>query len=208
VTVCEIEQIKVTGYANVELTFSCTTLGLTGSIVKFYCDDIWLQPSLAKRAKWVFERGRNAMPGEITFRRPTFREGTRIWMADGQQWSFPSPPEPGVDAQYDALAEARRDAEDHDEVLRIELAISMLLLARNYDLSPVEYTRVFDFGDDRDRLRSVQSAISELIASGSAKAVIRHPEQAKTLAREPGRIGRLTSLVSSWAVRVKALLWS
>lgn len=148
------------------------------------------------------------MRGEATVRLPTFREGTRIPMADGQEWSFPNPPEPGADAQYDALAEARFEAEDWDEVLRIDLAISILLLSRNYDLSSADYTCIFDFEDDRTRLLCAQSKISELIASDSQRAVARVAVPRAQEASEPGWIGRLTSLVASWAVRVKADLWS
>jgi hypothetical protein len=128
-------------------------------------------------------------------------------MADGCEWSFAHPPDPGVDSQYDTLLASRREAEDRDEALRIELAISILLLGRNYDLSPEEYTRIFDFGDDQLRLRSAQESVSALIARQTrafepAAQLCQQPAQT----RECGPMGRLASHLSSWAVRVKSLL--
>jgi hypothetical protein len=127
-------------------------------------------------------------------------------LADDQEWSFPDPPLPGVDAEYEALLEARREAEDSAEVLRIELAISFYLLSRNYDLTPADYLRIFDFEGDRTRLRSVQTAVSAMLSvrpkqgPGSSG-----PDQAASRG-ESARTGRLSTWLCSWAVRVKSVL--
>jgi len=129
-------------------------------------------------------------------------------MADDQEWSFPDPPQPGVDAQYDALAEARREAEDCAEVLRIELAISILLLSRNYNLTPADYRRIFDFANDCARLSAVQNALSEMISSRPDREPSTPATDEAARAGEAGRPGRPTSVLSSWAVLVKTVLGS
>ncbi|MGO9463950.1 MAG: hypothetical protein ACLQVF_07325 [Isosphaeraceae bacterium] len=129
-------------------------------------------------------------------------------MGDDQEWSFPDPPPPGLDAQFDALAEARREAEDRDEVLQIELAISILLLSRNYDLSPADYRLIFDFDDDCARLCAVQTAVSALISSRRNRAAgTSAPEQASPSSRS-GATRTRVSLRSSWAVLIKTVLGS
>lgn len=148
------------------------------------------------------------MLGETALRLPGFREGTRIRMSDGQDWSFPNPPEPGLDREFDGLIRAHLEAEDWDEALRIELAISVLLLSRNYALTPADYARIFDFGNDRGTLEEAQSALSRLIASHCERALAYTPIATADRGNEPGWIGKLTALLAAWVVRVKALLWS
>jgi len=126
-------------------------------------------------------------------------------MADDQEWSFPDPPPPGLDAQYDALAEARHQAEDREEVLRIELAISILLLSRNYNLTPADYRRIFDFDDDCARLSAVQSAVSTMICSRSKREPGTPALEQAAPTGESGPTRRPSSLLSSWAVLVKTV---
>jgi hypothetical protein len=126
-------------------------------------------------------------------------------MADDQEWSFPDPPERGLDVQFDALADARHEAEDRDELLQIELAISLLLLSRNYDLTPAEYRRIFDFDGDRARLGAVQSAISELICSHSRRERSAPVRVDAAKRGESGQKRKSYSLVSSWARLVKTV---
>jgi hypothetical protein len=146
------------------------------------------------------------MLGESTVRRPGFRIGTWIRLADDQEWSFPDPPAPGVDVQYDALKEALFEAENRDEVLQIELAISILLLSRNYDLKPADFERILDFGDDRIRLRAVQSAVSSAIAARGSGKVGRPTPDAAEPRKKPRASHGQPSLLSTWAIRVKVVL--
>jgi hypothetical protein len=129
-------------------------------------------------------------------------------MADGQDWSFPAPPQPGVDAQFDALADARMEAEDRDEVLRIELAISILLLSRNYNLTPADYRCIFNFDGDCAQLGAVQTAISAMIGSPCHRERSRPTPDEAAPTGQSGRTGRVTAVLSSWAVVVKAVLGS
>jgi len=157
-------------------------------------------------AAWVIGKGWYAMPGETILRRPTFRDGTRIRMADDQEWSFPDPPPPGTDVQFDALVAARREAEDCAAVLQIELAIAILLLSRNYNLKPADYWRIFDFGGDRARLSTVQAAVSAIVSTCSDRqASTPAPDtDPPTGQSDPAR--QRNSFLSSCAGLVKSVL--
>jgi len=99
------------------------------------------------------------MRNELTLRRPDFRPGTPIRLADGQAWTFPAPTalEPinegrasnqrlsHDEAEYDALLAGVLEAEDVPERLRAELALAIHLLGRNYDLDPADFSRVLEF---------------------------------------------------------------
>ena len=148
------------------------------------------------------------MTSEATVRLPTFRGGTRLRMADDQEWSFADPPPPGVDAEYDALYQALREAEDRAEVLRIELAISILLLARNYALSPADYRQILSFDDDSARLKEFQLAVAEIIRAQGDRPVVAAAPQSGALPAESRAPGRLRGLFSSWAVLLNIVLGS
>ncbi len=121
-------------------------------------------------------------------------------------YDFRPLPKPGVDSQYDALAMARPEAEDRDEVLRIELAIAISLLSQDYDLTPADYTRIFDFGSDRDVLIRMHSARSDSIAPGSINRAAKKTASARVdRVSESGWMGKLKSLFSAGVVRVTAL---
>jgi len=128
-------------------------------------------------------------------------------MADNQEWSFADPPAPGIDAEYDGLFVARREAENCEEVLQIELAISILLLSRNYNLIPADYRSIFDFEDDRERLGAVQAAVSAMIRSRSRQASVPASDDVLPTG-DSGRAGRLASLLSPWVELLKTVIGS
>jgi hypothetical protein len=103
------------------------------------------------------------MIAEMTRRRSGFQDGAWIRMADGKEWLFSRPPAPGADAQYDALIQCLLEAEDQHEARRIELAITISLLSRNYQPSPREFQEILSFGGDDAARSSAQEAISTLI---------------------------------------------
>jgi hypothetical protein len=76
---------------------------------------------------------------------------------------FPHPPSPGTDREYDALLRCLLEAEDEDEARRMELALGILLLSRNYDPLPREYEAIFSLGTNQPTQSDTQAAISELI---------------------------------------------
>jgi hypothetical protein len=62
---------------------------------------------------------------------------------------FPHPPAAGVDRAYDAMIRIHHESEDAAEERRIELAMAILLLSRNYEGKPAEYEAIFSFGADQ-----------------------------------------------------------
>ena len=103
------------------------------------------------------------MVEEKVRRRMGFQAGRWVRMADGQEWMFPDPPVPGIDPDYDDLIRCRLESEDADEDLRIELALAIRLLSRNYNPKPDEYAAIFSFGDDESGRSRAQAAISTLV---------------------------------------------
>lgn len=113
------------------------------------------------------------MLDEKHFRRPDFRRGDPIRLADGGTWMFAPPPgysavdDAGTDADrpdpgYVAALEAVACAEDDAERLRAELGLAIDLLARNYDLRPEEYQRLLIFTPGGEALAEVQRAFHQL----------------------------------------------
>jgi hypothetical protein len=112
------------------------------------------------------------MPDEHSLRRPGFRPGTPIRLADGQEWVFPGPgelsaPEGGrtagepagaADPAYGGLIDALCEAEDEPDRLRAELALGIFLLGCNYALGPGDYQRLLQ----APRGATVQQAFRDL----------------------------------------------
>jgi len=87
-------------------------------------------------------------------------------MGDRQRWMFPPPPAPGSDPEYDALIRAHHEAEDANDERRIELAMAILLISRNYSPTPREYQEIFNFGADESARFAAQSAIADIVHDG------------------------------------------
>jgi hypothetical protein len=91
-------------------------------------------------------------------RRPGFRLGASLHLADGQEWTVPAPGYLAESGQtYDALVAAVCLADDRPEMLRAELALGIHLLALNYSLEPLLMGALLDFpkGDPAlDRLQA------------------------------------------------------
>ena len=104
-----------------------------------------------------------AMVAEQIRRRAGFQLGRAIRMGDRQEWMFPPAPAPGIDPDYDGLLRIHRESEDGDDERRIELAMAILLLSRNYDPTPDEYVAIFSFGMDDAAQSIAQAAIAEIV---------------------------------------------
>jgi hypothetical protein len=102
------------------------------------------------------------MVDEQALRRPDFVEGRRILLGNGQRWSFPDHPPLHDDAEHIASLRAIGEAEDRADRLRAELALTILLLSRNYDLSPSDYQAILSFPPSDPSLAALQDAIHEL----------------------------------------------
>ena len=103
------------------------------------------------------------MVEEKVRRRAGFQMGRWVQMGDRQHWMFPPPPAPGIDDDYDALIRVHRESEDADDERRIELAMAILLLARNYAPTPGEYQALFAFGADESARNAARAAIFEIV---------------------------------------------
>ena len=105
------------------------------------------------------------MRDERELRRPDFRPGLPIRLADGQSWTFPDPPDRAgedtarFDPEYRALVAALLEAEDDVERLRTELALAIHLLARNYDLRPADYAGILEYPPSAPGLGALQRAL-------------------------------------------------
>jgi hypothetical protein len=108
------------------------------------------------------------MVEEKVRRRTGFQLGSPVRMGDRQHWMFPPPPAPGVDTEYDALVRVHAESEDADDERRIELAMAILLLSRNYDPTPDEYEAIFTFGIDQSAQATAEAAISEVVRADLA----------------------------------------
>jgi hypothetical protein len=112
--------------------------------------------SCYKNKKW------KTMVDEQALRSPTFEEGTRIRLADGQAWSFPDHPPYREDDEHQLVLTAIGEAEDESERLRAELALAILLLSRNYNLTPADFEAILGYAPDDPALGQMQQAVREL----------------------------------------------
>lgn len=137
---------------------------------------------------------------EATCRRPGFRAGREIKLADGQLWTFPAPdllPEPGTnhqDDEYMGLLRVVCEAEDRPDRCLAELALAIHLIKLNYELSSSQLQSLFTFREASRELVDSQFAFDAL-----AREHLEHvcPQAAlpESLApRRPRRPGALTRL--------------
>ena len=116
--------------------------------------------SLAKRCKGVVE--------ELICRRPTFRLGREITLADGRPWTFPAPQAqagPATRAQDDdylGLLRAVWEAEDLHERYLAELALAIYLIELNYQLGSAELEFLFTYRPGSPELADSQRAFDML----------------------------------------------
>jgi hypothetical protein len=129
-------------------------------------------------------------------------------MADGQEWSFPRPPAAGLDLEFDATMGALREAEDHDDALRAELALAILLLSRNYELRPADYQQIFGFGAGSAALGEFRAAFSEMISESAQSRLPERPLSSPRVAAGSLRSSLLQTWLSACATRVRSLLSS
>src|SRR5947209_20097825 len=109
----------------------------------------------------ISDRRWHPMVEEHSLRRPSFADGTRITLADGQAWSFPDQPPSKDDPEHLALLRGVSEAEDDAERLRAELALTIFLLSRNYNLLPQDYRAILEFDPGDTALAAMQHAIHE-----------------------------------------------
>jgi hypothetical protein len=94
---------------------------------------------------------------------PTFIDGTRVVLADGQSWALPVYELDQIDAEYEATLKAIGEAEDGPERLRFELALTILLLSRNYQFGPSDFQDLLDFEPGDPAKAELQGAVHNLV---------------------------------------------
>lgn len=108
---------------------------------------------------------------EQELRRAEFSEGTRIRLADGQEWTFPKPwirlfPRRGQDGKFgigggltfgsayndllDEYAEAEGDDEEIFARITIQFRMACLLLVQNYDLTDKQLEQLLILEPDEE----------------------------------------------------------
>jgi hypothetical protein len=99
------------------------------------------------------------MRDERARRRPNYRPGLKLRLADGQVWSLPIPlsqEEAALsqaanpnwnDASYRLLIDAIVNSGDRGELFRAELALAIHLLDWNYSLAPEDFEELLDEQD-------------------------------------------------------------
>jgi hypothetical protein len=105
------------------------------------------------------------MRDEHARRRPTFRPGLDLRLADGQVWSLPLPGPAGEgetaaerggsgatwdDPRYRAIVRAGLEAEDEGDQFRAEMSLAIHLLHWNYNLDADDFE---DLLDDHGEIR-------------------------------------------------------
>ena len=102
------------------------------------------------------------MLDEQTKRRSDFCQGMNIRLFNGHFWTLPIRDEFSIDPDLDALLVAIMDAEDRADRLRLELAMAILLLNRNYELSPDEISSLLQFPPGDHNLEKFQEDLHGL----------------------------------------------
>jgi len=138
--------------------------------------------------------GGESMVDEKALRLPTFVEGTRIGLANGQAWSLPDPPSYGEDDEHQALLRVIVEAEDEPERLRAELALTIFLLSRNYHLTSTDYTELLDYAPGDPALGEMQAAVGEL-ATGQSRTLRPLAAANSAVLHSPPAFWRLTHLL-------------
>jgi hypothetical protein len=105
---------------------------------------------------------------EFLCRRPDFRAGREISLADGQAWTFPAPQseavsaECEVDTEYVGLVRIVWEAENSHERHLAELALALYLIELNYHLTRAELESLFTYPPGSPELAESQRAFDAL----------------------------------------------
>jgi len=134
-------------------------------------------------------------------RRPSFKEGAKVWLSDGQPWTLP-PCDPSRDEpDYTALLRAIEEAETRFEGLRLELALTIFLLNRNYALSPERLNDLLCFSPDDPAVTVFQRDVHRFVLAQFERcppALLPRPNAA----RVGGLSGRLSP--HDWVDRIRS----
>jgi hypothetical protein len=128
----------------------------------------------------------SAIGDEAQYRKPTWRAGHNVVLADGQAWALPRPLMRFIPAEtsigfeacltlagddgYNALVLAFEAAEDGPAIVGASLSLAKALLLSNYDLTPQQVGQIVQFGfnkdDDPDGFRMKEEAMAVALGQG------------------------------------------
>jgi hypothetical protein len=110
------------------------------------------------------------MIDERARRKATFQEGTAVRLADGQHWTLPGLSGDESDPVLEALVLAVNQPEPGPEQLRDELALTIALLSRNYQLAPELYPTILGFRAGDPARVELQETIRKVARGASPPA--------------------------------------
>ena len=151
-------------------------------------------------------------------RRPSFRDGVKIRLADDQIWILPAPPKPSESesasfgTEYMGLLHAIHEAEDRSEQRLAELALAIFLLGYNYCLSPSDYEYLLGFTPEPPEPTASQLAFHHIAQEHlhSCLDACRGSWDSTPVVPTPGRISRFLAWLRnhlpfvSWSVNSRS----
>ena len=102
------------------------------------------------------------MVDEKSRRLTDFQTGVDVLLSDGQHWTLPEPERSPNDPDLIAICEAITEAEDRDDRLRLELALLIFLIKKNYELSADEIGYLLEFPPGDAPLVQLQGDLRKL----------------------------------------------
>ena len=112
--------------------------------------------------------GSMTLAQERLSRRPSFREGVKIRLADNQIWTLPAPPKQSeaeaasFGTEYTDIIQALMDVTDGSDQCHGELALAIYLLGYNYCLTPPDYESLLGFTSESPDATAAQSAFHRI----------------------------------------------
>ena len=140
------------------------------------------------------------MVAEKSTRRPEFVEGRAVRLTDGQEWSLPIRDPARHEPEYDALLSVICEVEDRAEGMLAELALTIFLLNRNYDLAPTELARLLDFPSNDPGLCALQDTVHGVVLE-SLRRLHREPPVARPGETPAWGVERAIARHRTWSLR-------
>ena len=167
------------------------------ALIRDTCNDGWDLVTIPDR----HSSGSLTLVHERLSRRPAFRDGVKIRLADDQVWTLPSPTKPSESEtgsfgpEYPDIIQAIIEVTDSSEQRLAELALVIFLLGHNYNLSPLDYECVLGFSSGSPESAAAQLAFhrvaqEHLHAFLDASGV---PWDCQEVAPTRGRVSRLVA---------------
>jgi len=139
------------------------------------------------------------MLDERKIRRSGFREGRWVCLSDGRRWALAASDHYESDPECDALLRTIAQAEDKNELLFAELALTIFLLTKNYHLHASDIQSLLQFNTDDPALASLQRDVHAFVLE--TLGVDEELQQAATREHEEFERSRRTGLLGWFSGR-------